>query len=298
MTTLTTAPTLATPESTQQATKWGTQLASYPLSGWLAGTLIALLLVLIARQVLHAARRANAPVHHALRQLPPSHRSSAALVCVRACAAVLMLAGASAVLIADLAESVRAGGAWGAFDAALAAGLSAHASAAALRFFGGATHLGDSIALAVMAAGIACALWGTRHRLLATGWVIALSGNGVMTRVLKHFFERVRPVHTHGMAHAEGFSFPSGHSSASMVAYTLLAYLATRLLPRRWHLPLALLAGVVIFTTGWSRVVLQVHYASDVLAGWLLGGTWALCAVLVIESVSRWRRTRATVGRT
>jgi len=35
--------------------------------------------------------------------------------------------------------------------------------------------------------------------------------------------------------------------------------------------------------------VLHVHYASDVLAGWLLGGTWMVCTVLIMESVSRWR---------
>ncbi len=50
-----------------------------------------------------------------------------------------------------------------------------------------------------------------------------------------------------------------------------------------------MLAGALIFTTGWSRVVLHVHYASDVLAGWLLGGTWMVCTVLIMESVSRWR---------
>ena len=82
---------------------------------------------------------------------------------------------------------------------------------------------------------------------------------------------------------------PSGHSSASMVAYAMLAYLATRLLPPPWHAPAAMAAGLLVFTTGWSRVVLHVHYASDVLAGWLLGGTWMVCTVLIMESVSRWR---------
>ena len=91
------------------------------------------------------------------------------------------------------------------------------------------------------------------------------------------------------IAQAHGFSFPSGHSSASMAAFAMLAYLATRLLPRPWHLPAVLAAGALTFTTGWSRVVLQVHYASDVLAGWLLAGTWVLCTVLIMESVSRWR---------
>ena len=75
---------------------------------------------------------------------------------------------------------------------------------------------------------------------------------------------------------ASSTQLASGHSSASMVAYAMLAYLATRLLPTVWHAPAAAVAGVLIFTTGWSRVVLHVHYASDVLAGWSFGTLWAL----------------------
>ena len=254
---------------------------------------MAALLLFIAHRVMQRSRRADGPcapprgVPQALGRKPRNERIVAA---GWTCAALLVVAGTCAALIIGLAANVRSGGAWGAFDASLAAGLSAHTSAAALRFFSRATHLGDSLALAVMAAAVACALWGTGKRLLATGWAVALSGNGLMTRGLKHLVERVRPEHLHGMAQADGFSFPSGHGSASMAAYTLLAYLATRLLPPPWHLPLAMLAGAAIVTTGWSRVVLQVHYASDVLAGWLLGGAWAVCSVLAMEGVARWRR--------
>ncbi|WP_046059474.1 phosphatase PAP2 family protein, partial [Paracidovorax citrulli] len=99
--------------------------------------------------------------------------------------------------------------------------------------------------------------------------------------------------HTHGVSVAEGYSFPSGHSSSSMVAYGMLAYLAVRLLPARWHLPALLAAASVVFTVGWSRVVLQVHYASDVLAGWVTGGTWLVCCVLVTNGVGHWQRSRA-----
>ncbi len=42
-----------------------------------------------------------------------------------------------------------------------------------------------------------------------------------------------------------------------MVAYAMLAYLAVRLLPRAWQLPAVCCAGALIFTTGWSRVVLR-----------------------------------------
>ncbi|MFN9472043.1 phosphatase PAP2 family protein, partial [Acidovorax sp.] len=195
--------------------------------------------------------------------------------------------------IAYLPESgsVRGAEAWGALDDAIAAGLRLQAPAEVLRFFATLTHLGDTAVLTALTAVVGAALWWHGHRLLATGWLAAMAGNGVLTRILKAIFERARPEHLHhGVAQADGYSFPRGHSSASMVAYTLLAYLATRLLPPRWHIPCAVLAGMLVFTTGWSRMVLQVHYASDVLAGWLLGGTWMVCTVLVLESVARWRR--------
>lgn len=125
----------------------------------------------------------------------------------------------------------------------------------------------------------------------------AMAGNGLLTKILKDVFARVRPEHVHGAAQADGFSFPSGHSSASMVAYAMLAYLAVRLLPRAWQLPAVCCAGALIFTTGWSRVVLHVHYVSDVLAGWVLGGTWMVCTVLIMDSMARWRGAPAALAR-
>lgn len=77
----------------------------------------------------------------------------------------------------------------------------------------------------------------------------------------------------------------------------MLAYLAVRLLPRAWQLPAVCCAGALIFTTGWSRVVLHVHYVSDVLAGWVLGGTWMVCTVLIMDSMARWRGAPAALAR-
>ena len=54
----------------------------------------------------------------------------------------------------------------------------------------------------------------------------------------------------------------------------MLGYLALRLSPPRWHWPALLAASAIIATVGWSRVALQVHYASDVLAAWGATGAW------------------------
>ena len=261
----------------------GALLAQHPLGWWMAGAVAFALLGSAALTGLRSLRQhVGAPLG---RVFPPQARW-VLVAAMAASACTLVLAGAT---LAELAESGSAQGYWGALDDALAASLQAQASAAVLQWFATLTHLGDTWVLTALALGVAAALWLRRHRLLATGWLVAMAGNGALTKVLKNLFERVRPEHTHGIAEASGYSFPSGHSSASMVAYAMLAYLATRLLPRAWHLPAVMLAGALIFTTGWSRVVLHVHYASDVLAGWLLGGTWMVCTVLIMESVSRWR---------
>ena len=112
------------------------------------------------------------------------------------------------------------------------------------------------------------------------GWLVAMAGNGLLTKILKDVFARVRPEHVHGAAQADGFSFPSGHSSAShgRLRHAGLV-LAVRLLPRARQVPAVCCAGALIFTTGWSRVVLHVHYVSDVLAGcWAAPGWCAPCS--------------------
>lgn len=269
------------PLTTSPAHELGHLLAQHPMGWWMAGMLASALLALGGLAGLRGLRRAGPP----LRRFVPIEARWWMLAAMAAAGSAMVGAG---VVLAELAES-GADGPWGVLDDALAAGLRAQADTQVLGWFAALTHLGDTWVLTALALAVAGALWWRQHRLLATGWLVALGGNGTLTRILKNVFERVRPEHTHGVAEASGYSFPSGHSSASMVAYAMLAYLATRLLRPVWHPPAAVAAGLLIFTTGWSRVVLHVHYASDVLAGWLLGATWMVCTVVILESFSRWR---------
>lgn len=266
-------------------------IAQHPLPLWLCGMALCALLGGLALQGLRALRHQQSPLR---RWLHPAS-ATALLVMAMATAACALLAG-GAVLTA-LAESGQATGTWGRVDEAIAHQLRTQASMGDLRWFATVTHLGDSWVLAALTVAVTAALWWSKHRLLAVGWFVAMAGNGLLTKILKDVFARVRPEHVHGAAQADGFSFPSGHSSASIVAYAMLAYLAVRLLPRRWHLPAACTAGALVFTTGFSRVVLHVHYASDVLAGWLLGGTWMVCTVLIMDSMARWRGAPAALAR-
>jgi len=112
----------------------------------------------------------------------------------------------------------------------------------------------------------------------------------VLNQTLKQIFSRARPLDPDVLARAQGYSFPSGHSSGAMVAYGMLAYVALQLLPTRWHLPTLLMAAALTYTVGASRVILRVHFASDVLAGFASGLAWLALCITSVELIREWRR--------
>ena len=153
------------------------------------------------------------------------------------------------------------------------------------------THMGDTASLTGLCIAVAIALVALGRWRVTLGWVVGVAGNGVLNTALKQIFARGRPLGPDGLALEDGFSFPSGHSSGSVVAYGMLAYLALRLLPFRWHLPALMLAMTLAFTVGSSRLFLQVHFPSDVIAGFASGAAWLAVCVTAIELV-RWLQQR------
>ncbi len=154
---------------------------------------------------------------------------------------------------------------------------------ALLRLAQGVTLLGDPRGITVVAAVLALVLWRRGHARLALYVVAARVGAIILSQGLKHLVDRARPVFEAPVAEALGPSFPSGHALGSSVFWTTCAVL---LVPRvRW--PRLLLAGAVLVAVlvSVSRVLLGVHYLSDVTGGLLLGLGWAaVCtAVFVLE---------------
>ncbi len=196
---------------------------------------------------------------------------------------IVAAAGAFAWIASQIAPDRTLGLA----DQALADAIGANVPSAALRFFATVTHVGDPSVLIVLAAVVAVVLWRLDRRALMLGWLLALAGNALLNPWLKQIFERVRPVHDHGFALATGFSFPSGHSSGAMVVYGMLGYVALRLLPPRRHVAVVMATVAVVLTIACSRIFLQVHFASDVAAGLLSGGTWLAVCIATLEYARR-----------
>ncbi len=199
----------------------------------------------------------------------------------------------AALLFATLPNWIVVDGWVASADQALTDALRRSVSLPVLQSFAAITVLANTSVLWILAIGGAVALLWRHDYLLACLWIAAIAGNGILTRTLKAVFARVRPDYDHELLTAEGWSFPSGHSSGAVVAYGMLAYVLIRSTPANWHLPIVLAATTVAFATGCSRIFLQVHYASDVLAGFASGLAWlAVCVIAAVFAFRASERAR------
>lgn len=149
------------------------------------------------------------------------------------------------------------------------------------------TRLGDWEVL------VALTCFGCGWLLLRRQWRLAalLLGSTLAARLLvtlqKILFARVRPAETQHLVEVQTLSFPSGHSANSMVVYVLLAiFLIRDDGTRTIAVAAAILLSVLI---GTSRVLLGVHWPSDVVGGWAFGLLWVIAVV-------QWARPRFVGG--
>jgi membrane protein DedA with SNARE-associated domain/membrane-associated phospholipid phosphatase len=125
------------------------------------------------------------------------------------------------------------------------------------------------------------------------GMLVALGGAIVLYNALKLGIDRPRPPVSHMLVHVGGESFPSGHATAAVAVYGMLA----AVLWARWSSPRRILVWPVAFVlaslVGLSRLYLGVHWFTDVLGGYALGGLWlAIVLSAMLVTASRARRTQ------
>jgi membrane-associated phospholipid phosphatase len=193
---------------------------------------------------------------------------------------------ASSWIFVELAEGLGMQRSMGLADQALTDAIRLNVPIPVLQAFAAITRLGDTATLAGLCMVVAVALLLAGKRRFAFIWVLALAGNGVLNSVLKQIFARIRPLHEDGLVLASGFSFPSGHSSGAVVAYGMLAWLACQWVAKQWHLPIVLSAIALAYSVGVSRVFVQVHFASDVMAGFASGTAWLVVCVASLQLTS------------
>jgi undecaprenyl-diphosphatase len=152
------------------------------------------------------------------------------------------------------------------------------------------TALGSAAVLGLVVGAIVgfMALQGMRRTALLI--LVASAGGWVLNSLLKELFQRPRPEIVPHLREVMSLSFPSGHAMTSAAVYLTLGALVMRVadrpVTRMYCMGFAMfLAGII----GLSRVYLGVHYPTDVLAGWLVGLSWALACWLAERAIERRR---------
>jgi membrane-associated phospholipid phosphatase len=187
-------------------------------------------------------------------------------------AVVLVVAGGAAVGV--LFWMVRRDAGLAAFDLRIASWAASHATRLSTDVLEGITELGSTLVVCVIAAVVGVVEFLRRRSVALFAFlVLVVGGQNVISNAVKALVDRARP-DVDPLAGFSGPSFPSGHSAAAAATFAACALLVGRGRASRTQ---ALLGGVAIaiaVAVASSRVLLGVHWLTDVLAGLALGWAW------------------------
>jgi undecaprenyl-diphosphatase len=150
------------------------------------------------------------------------------------------------------------------------------------------TALGSTIVLTAAVAAAAGYLFAARRIQLALILLASALGATVFNTGLKWFIARARPELEDARVTTYTASFPSGHALLSVaIILTIGGILA---FAARWRQERVIIIGAALclgIAIGFSRILLGVHWPSDVMAGWLFGGAWASLTLWVARRTAR-----------
>lgn len=149
--------------------------------------------------------------------------------------------------------------------------------------------LGKPLLLGVCVAAGALYANARGRRRLGLFLVATSIGGGLVVSAVKLLVNRPRPIFDEPLTDVFGKSFPSGHAMSSTVTYGALLLVFLPMVPRAWRWVAVGSVTVLVVAIGASRLLLGVHYVSDVAAGYALGLAW-LCGCAALFNV--WREER------
>lgn len=162
-----------------------------------------------------------------------------------------------------------------------------------ITIFGNITELGSKMGIGTITLLTILWLWIKKkdYAGMATIALAVALGNEV-NKLLKNWIGRERPSLEH-IGQETSLSFPSGHAMVGMIMYILLAYFLVKYIPSavsKWVA--AISCVVIILLLGISRLILNVHYPSDVIAGYAFGFIWAFLWILIYKQLKKWSEKR------
>jgi membrane-associated phospholipid phosphatase len=236
-----------------------------------------------------------------------SHRSVRAIMATRLDPATvtglgltlaLVVAIGGGLLLGMLAYQVRANSHLIGIDNSVARWGNRHTSVLSTHALNVITQLGATYTVIALCVVLAVAeTLRTRSVWIVPFLVIVVGGEGILTTTIKQLADRVRPSFNPAAA-SLGPSFPSGHSATAAAFFAAAALLLGRRRGRPARAVLAGLAAGIAVAVAASRVLLDVHWLTDVIAGLALGWAWlAVCAIAFGGRLLRFGATAETAAR-
>jgi membrane-associated phospholipid phosphatase len=219
------------------------------------------------------------------------HRTTAAWVALGAAAAVFVTGWLSLGL---LAYFVRGNSSVVRIDTGVARWGDRHAGSLSDGAVGAVTLLGNTYVIAGLALLLLTVdLWRRRNTRVVMFVVAVVAGDALITLAVKNLIDRARPTFN-PVAYSLGPSFPSGHTSMAAGFFAAAALVLSRGSGPRVASALGGAAVAIATAVACSRVFLDVHWLSDVIAGLALGWAWFAFCSIAFGSIPRGpRRTRA-----
>ncbi len=148
-----------------------------------------------------------------------------------------------------------------------------------LIFFSYFTKLGSAIGIVATLVISLLVFWKKRYYAAMIVYPMGILITHLVNKGIKEIVKRERPSLNEALD-ALGYSFPSGHAMLSIMTFGFLTYIiAANLKSVAGKCVTTILMGIVILSIGLSRVILNVHYPTDVLAGYCVGGILLIIAI-------------------
>jgi undecaprenyl-diphosphatase len=158
--------------------------------------------------------------------------------------------------------------------------------------------LGTILLVNLAALALALVLFWRRRTKSLILLVVTVYGGELIGLLLKWLFMQPRPYWPDPIVVLTGASFPSGHAMRSMLFFGLLSYfLVSRIGSSPGRAAILLAGGGLVLMIGVSRVYLEAHSLSEVLAGYAVGLGWLLCLIIGIITIQRDRQSFETEAR-
>ncbi|MDO8522208.1 MAG: phosphatase PAP2 family protein [bacterium] len=174
-----------------------------------------------------------------------------------------------------------------AFDLHIEQALYAIRDPSPVQFFTWVTELASTTTVLGITSIIIIILAYRKRWALVAGLCTTTLGSGAVAFILKDIVARPRPGAPLYAFVETSYSFPSGHATFSVAMYGFVLWLLYDTIPVAWRYVAIVAVTIVVFAVGFSRLYLGVHYPSDVIAGYILGGLFVLLGIKVTKYLER-----------